>query len=285
LWLSEKRSDEEYSLEDTEFLGAMSRQLAEALWFARVADQLAETRQLESLNRLSTFVLHDIKNQVSGLSLVVDNARRHLADPEFQRDAMKVVERTVMNLKELMAHVSGVGRPPVIQPGPCRVRELLEDAVAAAGLTAGGDGGIRLIVSYRGDDTVHVDRGQLTRVLTNLLTNAREALSGSGDIDLEAAVERDGLEGAARLALSVRDTGPGMTPEFVRDSLFRPFATTKASGLGIGLMQCRGIVEAHGGSITVDSRPGRGTVFEVRVPAGEPLAEALPDAPPDQGSR
>ncbi|MEK7330749.1 MAG: XrtA/PEP-CTERM system histidine kinase PrsK [Candidatus Eisenbacteria bacterium] len=285
LWMSEKRSDEEYSFEDAEFLGAMSRQLAAALWFARVADQLAETRQLESLNRLSTFVLHDIKNQVSGLSLVVDNARRHLADPEFQRDAMKVVERTVINLKELMAHVSGVGRPPVIQPGPCRVRELLEDSVAAAGLVAGGDGGIRLIVSYRGDVTVHVDRGQLTRVLTNLLTNAREALAGSGDIDLEAAVERDGLGGAACLALSVRDTGPGMTPEFVRDSLFRPFATTKASGLGIGLMQCRGIVEAHGGRITVDSRPGRGTVFEVRVPAAEPPAGAATDAPPDQGSR
>lgn len=278
LWLSGKRNDEEYSLEDAEFLGAMSRQLAAALWFARVAAQLAETRQLESLNRLSTFVLHDIKNQVSGLSLVVENARRHLADPEFQRDAMKVVERTVTNLKELMGHVSGVGRPPVIQTAPCRVRELLADAVAAAGLKAGENGAIRLTVSYSGDETVRVDRDQLARVLTNLLTNAREALPGTGDIDLAAAVEQDGPGATARLALRVRDTGPGMSPEFVRDSLFRPFATTKSTGLGIGLMQCRGIVEGHGGSITVDSRPGRGTVFEVRVPAAEAPAGAAPEA-------
>ena len=88
-----------------------------------------------------------------------------------------------------------------------------------------------------------------------------------------AAVEGDG-QGGTRLVLSVRDSGSGMTPEFIRDSLFRPFATTKASGLGIGLVQSRGIVEAHGGSILVDSRPGRGTVFEIRVPAGEPAVDA-----------
>ena len=73
----------------------MSRQLASALWFARQAERLAESRQLESLNRLSTFVLHDIKNQVSGLSLVVENARRHMANPEFQRTRWLCVERTV----------------------------------------------------------------------------------------------------------------------------------------------------------------------------------------------
>jgi putative PEP-CTERM system histidine kinase len=273
LWLSAKRNGEDYSSEDAEFLGAMARQLAADLWFARVADQLAEARQLESLNRLSTFVLHDIKNQVSGLSLVVDNARRHLGDPEFQRDAMKVVERTVHSLNELIAHVSGVGRPPVIQAGPARVRELLDEAVAAVGLTSAANGGVRLSVSYQGDDTVRVDRVQLARVLTNLLTNAREAITGAGEIQLAAAVEQD-AQGATRLVLSVRDSGPGMTPEFIRDSLFRPFATTKSAGLGIGLVQSRGIVEAHGGSITVDSRPGRGTVFEVRVPAGEPAVDA-----------
>jgi putative PEP-CTERM system histidine kinase len=272
LWLSRKKNDEEYSFEDVEFIGAMSRQLAAALWFARVADQLAETRQLESLNRLSTFVLHDIKNQVSGLSLVVENARRHMADPEFQRDAMKVVERTVSNLKALMAHVSGVGRPPLIQPGPCRVRDLLEDAVVASGLTPNQEP-VRLTVRYEGNDVVEVDRGQVVRVLVNLLTNAREAVGSRGEIELIAALEGNGA--TPRLSLRVRDSGPGMSPEFVRDSLFRPFATTKPSGLGVGLMQCKGIVEAHGGRISVASRLGHGTTFEVRVPAGTPAGEAV----------
>jgi putative PEP-CTERM system histidine kinase len=282
LWLSGKRGDEEYTFEDVEFLGTMSRQLAAALWFARVADQLAETRQLESLNRLSTFVLHDIKNQVSGLSLVVENARRHLADPEFQRDAMKVVEKTVQNLRDLMAHVSGVGRPPVIQVGPCRVREVLDAAVAGSGLSM-DRGSVRLTLGYAGDDVVMVDRGQLVRVVTNLLTNAREAVAGRGEIELGARVERNGHRpvrasgsgpaAAGWLTVFVRDTGPGMSPEFVRDSLFRPFATTKPSGLGVGLMQCKGIVEAHGGSIAVESRLGRGTRFEIRVPIEEADSE------------
>jgi hypothetical protein len=292
LWLSGKRGDEEYTFEDVEFLGTMARQLAAALWFAHVADQLAETRQLESLNRLSTFVLHDIKNQVSGLSLVVENARRHLADPEFQRDAMKVVERTVQNLRDLMAHVSGVGRPAVIQVGPCRVREVLDDAIAGAGLSMDG-GPVRFAFTYAGDDVVMVDRGQLVRVVTNLLTNAREAVAGRGEIELGARVERNGAAGRQRqdgegegwLTVFVRDTGPGMSPEFVRESLFRPFATTKPSGLGVGLMQCKGIVEAHGGSISVESRLGRGTRFEIRVPIEDaPAAElaALQGAEEDE---
>src|SRR5205085_5278467 len=113
-WLSEKRSDEDYSHEDVEFLGAMARQIANALWFARQAEQLAETRQLETLHRLSSFVLHDIKNHISGLSLVLENARKHLSNPEFQRDAMAVVERTVVSLRELVSQVAGVARPTEI---------------------------------------------------------------------------------------------------------------------------------------------------------------------------
>ncbi|HYM82273.1 MAG TPA: XrtA/PEP-CTERM system histidine kinase PrsK [Candidatus Limnocylindria bacterium] len=269
MWLSEKRSDDEYSYEDVEFLGAMSRQLAAALWFARLADQLAETRQLESLHRLSTFVLHDIKNQVSGLSLVVENARRHLAQPEFQRDALKVVERTVRNLRELMGHVSGVAKPPAVELEPVHWRRLVDEAVVAAGLTVGERDGVRFDVRCHGQDAVLLDPRQMLRVITNLLVNAREALQGPGEIELEAAVgvPRGAHNGELRLTLSVWDTGQGMTEEFIRESLFRPFATTKIAGLGIGLAQSKAIVEAHGGTIAVESQIGKGTRFEVDVPA------------------
>ena len=267
LWLSEKRTDDDYSFEDAEFLGAMSRQLAAALWFARIAEQLGETRQLESLHRLSTFVLHDIKNQVSGLSLVVENARRHLADPEFQRDAMQVVERTVQNLRQLMEHVAGVARPTEIQPDEVEVRQLVVDAMAHSGLAEGDNRGVRVSVSCRGGVRATLDPGLIVRVLTNLLTNAREAVQGPGEIEIRAVVDAGEKNGAGRVTLSVRDTGPGMSEEFVRQSLFRPFATTKAAGLGIGLMQSKAIVEAHGGTIRVESRPGKGTRFEVSLPA------------------
>ena len=266
LWLSDKGNDEDYSYEDVEFLGAMARQLAAALWFARQAEILAETRQFESLHRLSSFVLHDIKNQVSGLSLVVENARRHLANPDFQRDAMAVIERTVANLRELMSQVASVARPPEVRPEPCDLAEMLDEAVTATGLSLGERDGVRLDVLCNVRERVRVDRRLMLRVMVNLLTNAREAVSESGEIEVEAELVRRRPEGPGTLTLSVIDNGRGMSEEFIRTSLFKPFATTKAEGLGVGLAQCKAIVEAHGGTIAVERRAGRGTTFRVRVP-------------------
>lgn len=266
LWLSAKRTDEDYSEEDVEFLGAMSRQIAATLWFARQAEQLAETRQLESLNRLASFVLHDIKNHISGLSLVVENARRHMSDPEFQRDALAVVERTVASLSELMQQVASVGRSLEVRPEPCDLLQLVEESLAGAGLRRGEHDGIQVSVTCRAAEQVVLDRRQMKRVLTNLLTNAREALSGSGHIDLLAEVEAPENGRGGRVRFEVRDDGRGMSEEFIRTALFRPFATTKSEGLGLGLAQSRSIVEAHGGRIRVASQPGDGTRFEITLP-------------------
>lgn len=271
LWVSRKRVDEDWSYEDVEFLASLSRHVASALWSSRQTELLVESRQLESLNRLSSFVLHDIKNQVSGLSLVVENARRHLGNPDFQRDAMAVVERTVASLRDLMNHVAGVGRSLDLRPEPCSPREIVDAALAESGLAVAGDGTVRLEVLVHDGGEVVADRRQLTRVLVNLLTNARESLEGRGRVEVEAAV-RHQPDGAARLELKVTDDGRGMSEEFVRTRLFRPFSTTKKNGLGIGLAQCRSIVEAHGGRIEVRSRPGAGTTFTVSVPG----APALP---------
>jgi signal transduction histidine kinase len=104
-------------------------------------------------------------------------------------------------------------------------------------------------------------------VLSNLLTNARESLAEIGEIEVTADVVGADDDGNGRLTITVRDTGRGMTEEFIRNQLFRPFATTKPSGLGVGLSQCRSIVEALGGTIEVESRPGSGTTFWVRMPA------------------
>jgi putative PEP-CTERM system histidine kinase len=266
LWMSAKRTDEDYSEEDVEFLTAMSRQIAAALWFARQAEQLVETRQLESLNRLATFVLHDIKNHVSGLSLVLDNARRHMSNPDFQKDALAVIERTVANLRELMQQVAVVGRSPQLSPEPCALSQLIDDSLLASGLARGELDGIRVGVVVRGPDAVWVDRRLMQRVLVNLLTNAREALRGTGMIELSAEVEEPSNGASGRLRVQVRDDGRGMSEEFIRTALFRPFATTKDEGLGIGLAQCRSIVEAHGGTIRANSRAGKGTTFEVILP-------------------
>jgi signal transduction histidine kinase len=167
-----------------------------------------------------------------------------------------------------MGHVSGVAKPPTVELEPVQWRRLVDEAVVAAGLTVGERDGIKLDVRCHGQDSVLLDPRQMLRVITNLLVNAREALQGPGEIELEAAVgvPRGAHNGELRLTLSVWDTGQGMTEEFIRESLFRPFATTKVAGLGIGLAQSKAIVEAHGGTIAVESEIGKGTRFEVDVP-------------------
>ncbi len=273
LWLSPKRGDEAWSDEDLEFLAAMSRQLASALWFSRQAERMAEARQLESLQRLSSFVLHDMKNHVSGLALVVDNARRHLGNPDFQRDAMAVVERTVRSLRELMSQVSGVSSPPAPQPAPCALRELVADALTESGLALEPPPGVNVQVIVPDSAEAMLDRRQIGRVLVNLLVNAREALGGPGTITVRA-ISVSGADGSSEAVIEVSDSGRGMSEEFMRTRLFKPFSTTKKGGLGVGLAQSRGIVEAHGGTIDARSRLGEGTVFTLRVPPAAPAGVA-----------
>jgi hypothetical protein len=196
---------------------------------------------------------------------MLENARKHISNPDFQQDALGVLERTVTSLRELMQQVSGVTRPDRLQPEPCDVAELVREAVETSGMGVDTSSAIGLEVQVNTNGPVLLDRAQMLRLLTNLLINAREATEGEGVIRLEAGTKSSN-GGEARLRLSVQDDGRGMSEEFVRDSLFRPFATTKSGGLGIGLAQCRTIVEAHGGAITVDSRLGHGTTFTVDLP-------------------
>src|SRR5213078_3635144 len=114
----------------------------------------------------------------------------------------------------------------------------------------GDRNGVTLRVATRGPATMLLDRRLMLRVLVNLITNAREALSEGGEIEVSAESEPGPGTAPGRLTLQVRDSGRGMTEEFIRTSLFRPFATTKPSGLGVGLSQCKSIVEAHGGTIS-----------------------------------
>ena len=257
LWLGPKRTDEGWSGEDREFLVAMSRQ----------AERMVEARQMESLQRLSSFVLHDMKNQVSSLAMVVDNARQHMGNPDFQRDAMDVVGTSVRKLRELMTQVSGVSGTPAPQREVVSLRELVDESLTESGLSLGEAAGIVVEVVVPEGAVGVLDRRQLGRVLVNLLVNAREAMNGPGRIGVRA-IAVVGAQSQREVVIEVSDTGRGMTEAFLRTKLFKPFSTTKRGGLGVGLAQCRSIVEAHGGTIDARSRPGEGTVFTVRMPAG-----------------
>jgi signal transduction histidine kinase len=172
-------------------------------------------------------------------------------------------------LRELMSQVSGVSSPPAPQPAPCLLRDLVSDALVESGLALGSGPGLEVEVTVPDGAQAVLDRVQIGRVLVNLLVNAREALGGSGRIGVRA-ISVTGADGSREAVIEVSDTGRGMSEEFIRTKLFKPFSTTKKGGLGVGLAQCRGIVEAHGGTIDARSRPGEGTMFTVRLPGGGP---------------
>ena len=141
----------------------------------------------------------------------------------------------------------------------------MSEGLAAAGLQPGDRDGLRVTVDSPAT-VVRVDRRHMVRVITNLLVNAREALpAGRGEITVRSEVSSSNRS-AGDLTLTVKDNGRGMSEEFVRSGLYRPFSTTKPGGLGVGLAQVKGIIDGHGGTISVSSRPGEGTTFVVRLP-------------------
>lgn len=247
---------ESYGFEDFDLIKAMARQVALALLNFRLADQLAQAREMEALGKVSAFVAHDLKNHVYTLSLMLDNAEVHMRDPEFQQDMLQSLGNTVNRMKVLISRLKALPGTISLNTRLVDLRDLAEEAVRfvnTAPIPVAGAGVL-----------VEADPEELRKVLLNLLLNALEATNNKGPV----AVSVDSGPGEA--GITVQDKGCGMDPEFLREGLFTPFRTTKPGGLGIGLYQSRQIVAAHGGRIDVHSQKGEGASFTVRLPLHGP---------------
>jgi hypothetical protein len=262
LAVGKKKVEKRYDQEDLELLTTLSRQVSMALLNAQLAEALATAKEIESFHKLSSFVLHDLKNCISMLSMLMQNAERNFHNPEFQRDALHTIGSTVSKMQGLiqrLAETRTVGQV-TIQPTerPVNLRQLMEDCVER--FQASLPSSVYLESHINGIPDVPGDADALQKVLTNLLVNAVEALNGQGRITLRSACSPEGVK------VVVSDTGCGMSQEFIEKRLFQPFASTKSKGLGIGLYQCKAIVEAHGGNIEVESEEGKGTTLTVTLP-------------------
>jgi hypothetical protein len=251
-----ERTGREYDFEDREFLATVAEQAAGTIVTARLAESLAQSREFEAFHKVTSFVVHDLKNTITSLSLLSDNALKNFDDAEFQRDAIKTLSRTVERMRALLDR---------LRTGPEAGGQRLEPTdlatVAAEGidLVAGRTRGT-LVKELGPAGPIRADREALARVAQNLLANALDAVGSDGVVTVKTYTD-----GRAAV-LSVSDTGCGMPEEFVRKGLFTPFRSTKKGGWGIGLYQCRAIVEAHRGTIEVVSKEGEGTTFWVRLP-------------------
>ena len=247
-----------YTIEDLEFMETIGEQAAGVIDTARLSEGLAQSREFEAFHRLTSFVIHDLKNSISALSMLSENALKHFDDPEFQRDALTTVARTVDRMKALLGRLSAAPEPARLRLEPVDLATLALE-VASPVVKSGRIS----LVKELAPRPILADAEALSKVIQNLVTNAVQSIDGHGTVTVKTFDEH------GRAVLSVTDTGCGMSEEFVRTSLFAPFRSTKKGGWGIGLYHAKGLVEAHGGTIDVESTEGTGTTFSVRLPIGD----------------
>ena len=257
LVIGPERTGVPYTIEDLEFMETVTEQAAGAIITARLSERLVQSHEFEAFHRLTSFVIHDLKNSISALAMLSDNALGNFADPEFQRDTIKTVSKTVDRMKALLARLAAAPDSDALRLEPVDLAAL---ALEAARPVVKNE---RIsLVKDLAPLPISADPDALLKVIQNLIANALQSIEGEGTVRLRT-FERDGWA-----VLSVSDTGCGMSDEFIRRSLFAPFRSTKKGGWGIGLYQTKGIVEAHGGSIEVSSREGAGTSFTIKLPRG-----------------
>ena len=223
-----------------------------------------ETRQFESFMRVSAMLTHDLKNAIEGLSLTVGNMERHFDNPQFRADGMKGLTTATDKLKALVARLS---RPLTSLSGehrrPTNI-DLIPIIQRVLAMTAEPSRGKHSIVT-RLPPSLHAlaDPVRVEEVIETLVLNALEAMTDrGGTLTIEAGQTDNGNP-----TFSVSDTGRGMSRAFIDTRLFRPFSTTKKTGIGLGLYTCREVIKASGGTIEVDSVEGAGTTFRVVLPS------------------
>jgi putative PEP-CTERM system histidine kinase len=213
-------------------------------------------KEMEALQVMSAFFMHDLKNLGARLSLVSQNLPVHHANPEFRSDAIRTISLSVDKVNTLCSRLLMLSQKMEIHPVDGDLNDLIRKTMAAL------DGHFKATVEQDLQvlPPVPMDSEQIRKVLENLLLNANEAVHEGGYIRVASAYREGWAE------ISVSDDGSGMTQEFIEKRLFRPFQTTKMKGMGIGLFHSKTIVEAHGGRMEVKSAEGLGTVFRVLLP-------------------
>lgn len=260
LLLQESDLVQDLNWEDRDLLKVAGRQAASHLAQYQADQALVESRQFEAFNRLSAYVIHDLKNILAQLSLMVANAQKHKSNPEFVDDMVDTVSNTVDRMSKLMAQLrSGAGHA---EQQEFELTELLETVVSECKLRS------PIPELYRVDSKfiLNCDRERLQTVFGHLIQNAQEATDKGGQVSVRV------LDGPGCVVVEIKDSGVGMDEHFVRHRLFKPFDSTKGlTGMGIGAFESRDFIRSLGGDIAVQSTPGQGSLFRVSIPAGNTM--------------
>lgn len=256
LTLDERVADEPFAPADFDLLKTIADQTASMVLNLRLSENLREIKEAEAFQTVSAFLMHDLKNLASSLSLTIQNLPIHFENPDFRQDALKIMQQGVTRINRMCNQLSALGKKIELNPVEVDLNHLVKNSVYCLN----GSSKVKLLTNLQPISHLMVDAEQIQKVMTNLILNANEAVGNAGEICVTTE-QRNGWA-----IFSVSDTGCGMSKEFMERSLYRPFKTTKKEGIGIGLYQSKMIVEAHKGRIEVESEEGRGSTFRVFLP-------------------
>ncbi len=261
--LVKPRAPHKLNWEEHDLLKTAGMQIASYVAFLETSEALMDARQFEAFNRISSFVVHDLKNVSAQLSLVIANAERHKNNPAFIEDAIKTVANAKARMDRVLAQLrkrEGEESPKTV----VRVCEVLREVISVR--TASRP--VPRLERCDPELRLFLDKERLINILCHLVNNAQEAAGEEGEVKLSArAEERD-------IVIEIEDNGCGMDERFIRERLFRPFDTTKGNaGMGIGVYESREFIWSQGGELTVQSRTGAdsGTIFRVKLPRHDRL--------------
>ena len=246
--------------EDIDLFRTAGVEAASYLAETQAQEALADARKFDEFNRRFAFIMHDIKNVLSQISLVARNAERHADNPEFRADMIATLQGSARKMTDLLARLSR-GASEARQPRPTPLAPIID------GLSRAGAYGGQVIAEGVIGCWVDADAASLEQAMAHLILNGIEASANGQPVTVRVE------EKAGDVAIVISDRGSGMSAEFIRTRLFQPFASTKDAGFGVGAYEARALVEAMGGRIDVVSREGEGSSFTVTLPVARQPAQ------------
>ena len=257
--LARSPAQHHFNWEDSDLVKTAGRQAAVHLSQLEASTALAEAKQFEACNRLTAYVMHDLKNLIAQLSLVVTNAEKHKGNPRFMEDAITTVDNSVSKMNRLLVHLRS-DSVQIVESESIELCAALGDVVQ----TMSNGKPVPSLDCQATGILIRADIDRFGAIIGHLIRNAQDATPDEGQIIVRLFRRSD------RAIIEVQDTGTGMDELFIRDRLFRPFDSTKGkAGMGIGVYEARDYVHKLGGDIEVLSRVGEGTTFRIRLPISD----------------
>jgi putative PEP-CTERM system histidine kinase len=257
--LAHPRAAIEVNWETRDLLKSIARQAASYLVQIRASDALLEASKFDAFNKMSAFIVHDLKNLAAQLSLMLSNVERHGENPEFRADMLLTVKHVADRMMALLTQLRTTATP-VSNPTRVNLAAIVMRVVDFRGKKTPQ-------VLVEGPDQIYVlgHAERLERVVNNLIQNAQDATNNANPIIVRLKID------GSFVTLDVADKGAGMSEAFIRDQLFKPFQSTKSAGMGIGAYESAQYVRELGGQIEVHSVETEGTTMRVFLPNPDSL--------------